>query len=151
MNTPDASGPPAKHQITGILDSNTREFFLGDYSHLNRESSIISGYYDPITEIFYPESPTLDPVAKVKYNMRKYLAHPPTPPLDSLTKSNSSQSPQQNSFLEKAIQSKISRFKATHLLVGRLKSLSKNDLITDLDPFTSTLGVQYQERNSMPH
>jgi len=83
MNTPHALGPLAKHQITGILDSNTREFFLGDYSHLNREPSIISGYSDPITEIFYPESPTLDPVAKVKYNMRKYLAsHPPTPPLD---------------------------------------------------------------------
>jgi len=77
--------------------------------------------------------------------MRKYLAsHPPNPPLNSSTKSNSSQSPQQNSYLENAIQSKIFRFKATHLLVGRLKSLSNNDLITDLDLLTSTLGLQYQ-------
>jgi len=72
INTPHASKLLAKHQITKILDSNTREFFLGDYSQLNREPSILSGDYDSITEIFYPELPTLDPVVKVKYNMRKY-------------------------------------------------------------------------------
>jgi len=148
MNTPHASGPLAKHQISGILDSNTREFFLGDYSDLNRKPSIISGYYDSIAEMFYPESPTLDPVAKVKYNMRKnFASNPPSLPHDSSTKSNSSQSPQQNSSLANAIQSKICRFEATHLLVGRLKGLSKNDLsITDLDLLTSTLGLKILKR-----
>ena len=67
MNSPQASGPHKKHQIAGILDSDAREFFLGDHSHLHRKPSIIPGTFDPISEIFYPESPTLDPVAKVKY------------------------------------------------------------------------------------
>ena len=72
MNSPQASGPRMKHQIAGILDSDAIEFFLGDHSHLHRKPSIIPGTFDPISAIFYPESPALDPVAKVKYHMRKY-------------------------------------------------------------------------------
>jgi len=90
MNSPQASGPHMKRQIAGIFDSDAREFFLGDHSHLHRKLSIIPGTFDPISEIFYPESPTLDPVVKVKYNMRKYPAlNPLSPPKGSSTKKNS--------------------------------------------------------------
>jgi hypothetical protein len=45
--------------------------------------------------------------------------------------------------LASTLQIKILQFRATHILVGRLKSLTKNHLISDLDILTSTLGVTY--------
>jgi len=81
MNSPQASRPHMKRQIVEIIDLDAREIFLGDRSHLHRKPSIIPGTFDPISKIFYPESPTLDPVAKVKYNMRKYPALNPLSPL----------------------------------------------------------------------
>jgi len=82
-------------------------------------------------------------VTKVKYNMRKCPAlNPLSPPRGSSTKKNS-QPTQQNSLLESTLQSKILQFRATHLLVGRHKSLTKNHQIVDLDILTSTLEVTY--------
>jgi len=73
--------PQSLTHVTEILDSDSRECFLPDHSHLHRKSSIIPGTFEPILENFYPESPTLDPVTKVKYNMRKYPAlNPLSPP-----------------------------------------------------------------------
>ena len=79
MNSQQTSGPHKKPQLIGIYESSANEFFLGDYSHLLRIPSIIPGTYDPIDEIFYPESPSSDAVVKVKYNLRKYLVNAPFP------------------------------------------------------------------------
>jgi len=139
IDSPQASGPRMKRQIAGIHDSDAREIFLRDHSHLHRKPSIIPGAFDPISEIFSPESPNLDPVAKVKYNMRKYpILNLLSPTKRSLIKKNS-QPTQQNSLLASTLQSKILQFRATHLLVGRIKNLIKDPLIADLDILTSTL------------
>ena len=75
--------------------------------------------------------------------MRKYPALIPlSPPKGSTIKKNP-QPTQQNSSLVSTLQSKILQFRATHLLIGRLKSLTKKHLIADLDILTSTLGVTY--------
>ena len=138
------SGPTKNPVISGIFDSTSREFFLGDYSHLPKNSAILSGHLDPIERIFYPDSPTLEPVGKVINNMRKYKAlSPHSSPPESPRNSSTIQSTSDTSPLNTAIQKKIVHFKATHLLVGRLKSLSKQDLIQDLDALTSTFGIQY--------
>ena len=129
MNSQQTSGPHKKPQLIGIYESSANEFFLGDYSHLLRIPSIIPGTYDPIDEIFYPESPSSDAVVKVNYNLRKYLAHCPLPPPKESSSYQKTSLSSRNTSPNNATQNKIWRFQATLLLVGRLKCLSKITLL----------------------
>ena len=49
----------------------------------------------------------------------------------------------QNSTLESVIQKQTWRFHATHLLIGRLSNMSKDDLLADFDIIATNLDVQF--------
>jgi len=66
-----------KPQITGILNSITRKYFLGEHSNHHRNPSVVSSMIDLNSGIFHQVLLTLEPVAKVKYYLRKYIASNP--------------------------------------------------------------------------
>jgi len=61
-------GPHKNSLLIGIQDSNSWEFFLGDYTHLPTNPIILAGKLDPVDRIFYPDSSTLELVENVVNN-----------------------------------------------------------------------------------
>ena len=131
-----------KNAIAGFLDAENHSFFLGDASEFPYDDNLYQGFYDCITKRFYLENAPGDPAINVAYTLEKYISTnvpDPPPPLSSCN-ILPIDAPQSISSETKDL-----RFFSTHLLIGRLKTMSKSKLLKEFDIISKLVGFSYQK------
>ena len=135
--------PFPKNAIKGFLDCVSHSFFQDDAACYPKNKDIVDGRYDVVSKTFYPETAPGDPIANTPYAYgTKYpgpiQSIPPTPPLDEILPVDP------ESLLSFPGMDQLLFF-AIHLLIGRIKLISKSRLLKDIDIIAANRGFSYRK------